>query len=120
MTETWVRLGDADAVPPGKRWVFDVDDLSIAVFDVDGTLYAIDDSCPHQGSSLGMGKLDGFVVTCPGHGLRFNVATGRKVGAETGVRAYPVKRTPDGIFVSTADPPCPPGKVGCAGCHGRR
>lgn len=117
MTEHWVRLGDADAVPPGKRWVFDVDDLSIAVFDVDGTLYAIDDSCPHQGSSLGMGKLDGLVVTCPGHGLRYNVATGRKVGAETGVRTYPVERTPDGIFVSTAGPP---GAAGCTGCDGRR
>lgn len=103
MTSDWVRLGDADAVPAGKRWVFDSDDYSIAVFDIEGTLHAIDDSCPHQGSSLGMGKLDGEVVTCPGHGLRFSVVTGRKVGAETGVRSYPVERRDDGIYADLGD-----------------
>ena len=101
----WVRLGDADAVPPGKRWVFDIDDASIAVFDIDGALYAIDDSCPHQGSSLGMGKIDGVVVTCPGHGLRYNVTTGLKVGAETGVRSYPVEVRPDGLYVDVEAAP---------------
>ena len=95
----WVRVGDADAVPPGRGWSFDTEHGPVAVFNVDGELYAIDDSCPHQGSSLGMGRLEGRIVTCLGHGLKFDVTTGRTAAAQPGVRSFPLDRRPDGIYV---------------------
>ena len=63
----------------------------IAVFNVDGTICAIGDTCPHAGGSLGMGKLDGTIVTCPVHGMKFDVATGCFAGtSDFGVASYPV------------------------------
>lgn len=64
---------------------------SIALFNVDGNLYAIDDSCPHSGGSLSGGKLEGLTLQCPAHGLKFDIATGcMRSGASMRVRSYPV------------------------------
>lgn len=60
----------------GSRSIVRVGGLSLAIFSVAGALYAIDDSCPHSGASLVMGKLDGFMVRCPAHGLRFDIRSG--------------------------------------------
>ena len=49
---SWVKIAEVDGVAPGAGRAFQVEGFSIAVFNVDGKLYAIDDSCPHQGSSL--------------------------------------------------------------------
>ncbi len=66
-----------DCIPePGQRALLRLQDKTIAVFNVDDTLYAIDDSCPHAGSSLLTGKLDGRMLQCPAHGLKFDLATG--------------------------------------------
>ena len=52
------------------------DDQSIALFNVDGTFYAIDNTCTHVGGPLAEGDIDGDIVTCPGHGAGFSVKTG--------------------------------------------
>lgn len=71
-----VRVGVAGEIEPGQRKRVFVDDRSIVVFNVDGALYAIDDSCPHNGASLANGPLEGCVLRCPAHGLRFDLRTG--------------------------------------------
>lgn len=64
---------------------------SIALFNVEGKLYAIDDSCPHSGGSLSSGKLDGLTLQCPVHGLKFDIATGcMRGGGRMRVCSYPV------------------------------
>lgn len=68
-----------------------IDGRSIALFRVDNTIYAIDDSCPHNGASLASGKLDGCFVQCPAHGLRFNLATGSMRGGGLAVATYPTR-----------------------------
>jgi 3-phenylpropionate/trans-cinnamate dioxygenase ferredoxin subunit len=94
---TWVKIGETGDVPPGAGRAFAIEGYSIAVFNVDGKLYAIDDSCPHQGSSLAMGRLDGYVVTCRSHGMKVNVAVGQGSGMD--VRSFPVESRPDGLYV---------------------
>ena len=47
-----------------------------AIFNVEGTLRALDGVCPHQGGPLGEGRLEGCRVTCPWHGWQFDVETG--------------------------------------------
>ena len=83
------EVASLEKLTPGMRMLVEIDGKNIALFNVDGTVYAIDDSCVHQGSSLIVGKLDGLVVTCPGHGLRFDLTTG-ETSPGYGVASYPV------------------------------
>jgi len=72
----WHRLAALDGVPPGSARELTVGGRVIALFNVDGTLYALDGICPHLGGPLGEGTLEGSVVTCPWHGWQFDVTTG--------------------------------------------
>jgi nitrite reductase/ring-hydroxylating ferredoxin subunit len=64
----------------------------IALYHLDGALWAIADSCPHAGASLCEGELDGDVVTCPRHGSQFRVTDGARVRgpADLDVPTFPV------------------------------
>ena len=64
----FVEIARLDQIPPGSGSRFTTAGKDVAVFNLDGTIWAIDDTCPHAGGSLGMGKLDGTIVTCPVHG----------------------------------------------------
>ena len=57
----------------------EVNGIWIALFNVDGTFYAMDNSCPHAGGPLGEGKVNGGIVECPWHGWRFDIRTGTRV-----------------------------------------
>ena len=68
---------------------------------MDGTIYAMDDSCLHQGQSLGSSKLTGNVVTCSGHGWKYDVTTGSMlVSPGYGVASYPVQVVDGRILVA--------------------
>lgn len=75
-----VKIGDAGELTSGSSKIVVVGDRKIAVFNIEGTLYAIDDRCPHRGASLGKGTRDGLVVTCPLHKWEFDLRTGQCVG----------------------------------------
>lgn len=89
----FVRVASVDELPPGTGKAVTVNDRRIALFNVDGTFYAIDDSCTHEEASLAQGSLYGDIVACPKHGSRFNVRTGRVLSlpAVIPVNTYPVK-----------------------------
>lgn len=55
----------------------EADGQFLALFNVEGTFYAIDDACPHQGASLSEGEVRGCVVTCPWHGWEYDVTNGK-------------------------------------------
>ena len=59
-----------------------VEGLQVLIFNIDGQLYAVDNACPHAGSSLHSGKLSGRVLQCPTHAMRFDVTTGCFAGGE--------------------------------------
>src|SRR5215471_13754801 len=64
----------------------------ISLFNVDGSIYALDNTCLHRGGPLGEGMLNGDVVTCPWHMWEYNVRTGEKVGSPAvRVATYPVQ-----------------------------
>jgi len=78
-----------------------VNGIRIAVFNCDGVFYAIRGSCPHMGGELWEGALAGEIVTCPWHGWRFNVKTGKSPESElVGVRTFEVKLEGDEIYVA--------------------
>ena len=73
----------------------------VALFDVQGEIFALSDTCTHRGGPLSEGDLEGTEVTCPWHGARFDVRTGAVLGppAAIGVKSYPVKVTGKDILV---------------------
>lgn len=75
----FVRVTGTGDVKPGQAIVAEVNGKTLAVFNVDGMFYAIDNTCIHRGGPLGEGDLEGDVVTCPWHGWQFNVRTGECV-----------------------------------------
>jgi len=63
---------------------------AVALFHFSGDLFAVEDVCPHAGSELSTGELDGTVVTCPRHGSQFDVCSGRRVRgpADVDIRTF--------------------------------
>ncbi len=96
-----VKIAQTSDLLPGTGNVFETDGGSIALFNVEGTFYAIDNTCSHRGGSLGEGKLKGDIVTCPLHGAHFNVKTGAVTfpPARVGVRSFAVKVEGNDILV---------------------
>ena len=72
-----VKVVTRSEVPPGGKKLIEIDGRSIALFNVDGAFYAIDDVCTHDGGPLAEGKLTGCQIECPRHGARFDVRTGK-------------------------------------------
>jgi nitrite reductase (NADH) small subunit len=79
-------------LPPGCGKPVEVNGKAIALFNVGGKVYAIDNTCLHRGGPLGEGMLEGEVVTCPWHMWEYNVRTGEFVAnPEIKVATYPVQ-----------------------------
>lgn len=66
-----------DSFPPGSKQAFTIADRRVALFNVEGKLHAIDDTCPHAGASLAAGSLKGTNISCPWHAIAFDVTSGR-------------------------------------------
>lgn len=88
----FVTVAKTSAVASGTGLVAEVNGQAIAVFNVDGTYYAIDNTCVHRGGPLGEGDLEEETVTCPWHGWQFNVKTGACVNnPSASIKSYQVK-----------------------------
>ena len=91
----------AAELPSGRSTCVELEGKKIAVFNVDGSFYAIDDTCTHRGGPLSEGDLSGAEVTCPWHGATFDVTNGRVVSppAPTPVASYEVKVEGEAVMV---------------------
>ena len=74
---------------------------TIAIFDLGGNYYAIENTCPHRGGPLAEGEMNGEEVICPWHGARFNIKTGAVLAppAPQGVKSFPVRVTGEDVEV---------------------
>jgi 3-phenylpropionate/trans-cinnamate dioxygenase ferredoxin subunit len=75
-TGRYVTVAKVGEIPPGGVKVVRLGDVPVAVFHVDGSYYALEDVCTHDGGPLAEGRLEGDVIECPRHGARFDVKTG--------------------------------------------
>jgi 3-phenylpropionate/trans-cinnamate dioxygenase ferredoxin component len=96
----WIKVCDVDAMAPGEHQVVDADGTAIAVFNIDGHYYAIEDLCTHDGGELAGGGLDGYEVICPRHGARFDVRTGAVCAppAYSATACFPVRVDEHGVW----------------------
>ena len=74
----WLEVAKVDEIPLGTMKHVEVNDREIAIANVNGKFYAIDDRCGHMNARLSLGGLRGNIVTCPQHGAQFDVTTGKK------------------------------------------
>ena len=72
-----VKVASRGELPPGSKKLVEIDGRAIALFNVGGAIYAIDDVCTHDGGPLAEGELSGCEIQCPRHGARFDVRTGK-------------------------------------------
>ena len=77
--QQFVDVADVNDVPAGKIKHIEVGEKQILLANSEGKVYALCDRCSHMNAPLSMGALNGKVVTCPMHGARFDVTTGKKV-----------------------------------------
>jgi 3-phenylpropionate/trans-cinnamate dioxygenase ferredoxin subunit len=89
----WVPVGRVDEIARGDHRVVDADGTRILVFNLDGSFYAIEDVCTHDGGVLSGGGVEGDQVICPRHGARFCIRTGEALSAPAyePTAAFPVK-----------------------------
>lgn len=80
-------------IKTGERLFVQIDDLTLVIFNIAGSLYAIEDVCSHDDGPVGEGSLDGYEVACPRHGARFDVRNGKVLSlpAIVDIPAYPVR-----------------------------
>lgn len=97
----FTKVATLQEVPAGKSKQVTVNNRKLALFNLGGTIYAIDDTCPHRGAPLWEGEVEQQEVTCPWHGARFNVTTGAVLcpPAHSGVTSYKVQLAGDDIQV---------------------
>lgn len=88
-------------VPPGSARSVVLAGKKLALFNVDGRVYAIEDVCPHRGAPLSEGTLTGAEVVCPWHGARFDVRNGAHLcpPAQAGVACFAVQVVGDEVQV---------------------
>ena len=72
----WTNVAADGEIGPGEYRVVDVDDIEIAVFNLEGEYFAIEDVCTHDFGTLTGGCLEGGRIMCPRHGARFDIRTG--------------------------------------------
>jgi len=95
------RVASVGDVPVGEVRVVQCGARSLAVSNIDGTLYAIDNRCTHDNGPLGEGRLRSDRVICPRHGAAFDARTGKvlTLPAVRSVNAYPVTIEGDGVYI---------------------
>ncbi|MCY3836328.1 MAG: non-heme iron oxygenase ferredoxin subunit [Anaerolineaceae bacterium] len=77
----YVHVARLDELPPGERLVVEIRRRWVAIFNVDGQLYAIEDRCTHDDGPLAEGELKGCEIICPRHGARFDIRDGTVLSA---------------------------------------
>ncbi|MGD6808228.1 MAG: Rieske (2Fe-2S) protein [Candidatus Bathyarchaeia archaeon] len=100
MESDYLSVANLSEVPDGTLKKVKLQNREILLANINGSLSAIDNTCPHLGGDLSLGKLEGTVITCPRHQAKFDVTTGRCLSPPQvspyspklpNLTAYPVK-----------------------------
>jgi biphenyl 2,3-dioxygenase ferredoxin component len=100
---TRIDLCSTADVAPGNALKVEAADLTLAVFNVDGEFYVIDDQCTHGPGSLSEGYIEGDVVECNFHNGQFNIKTGEVVSPPCmiPIKTYPTFVENGRVFIDT-------------------
>ncbi len=95
----FLKVAKLPEIPAGSLKHVEIGGRALALANVDGRIYALDNTCPHRGGPLSMGFLDKETIECPLHGWQFNLDTGKCVFNQTSVPTFPVMVDGDDVLV---------------------
>ena len=89
----YVKVAVTDDIAPNQGKLVEVQGKKLALFNLEGKYYAIDNTCTHRGGPLAEGELEGDEVTCPWHGAKFKITSGAVLSppAPQGVKSFPIR-----------------------------
>ena len=101
----FVKVATIDELTSGERKLIDFEEVTVAIFNINGKFYCIEDVCTHDGGPVAEGNLDGHKIECPRHGALFDVRDGSVLSmpAVVPVPTYQVKIEGDDIFIESPD-----------------
>jgi nitrite reductase/ring-hydroxylating ferredoxin subunit len=102
--EKWITVAERDSLDAGSVTGVKAGDLDVALYNIDGKFYATLNICTHAHALLSDGWLEGDVIECPLHGGRFEVKTGKGLGAPItcDIKSLPVRIEGNAIQVNVA------------------
>ena len=97
----FVKVATTSKIADQSAMCVEVEGMRIAIFNLGGEFYAIDNICTHMGGPLSEGSVRGEEVECPWHGAHFNIKSGKVTGppAPEGVNSYTVRLVGDDIEI---------------------
>ena len=104
MSDNWIDVLAVEAVPEADVTAVNADGTEIALYEVDGDIFATDNLCTHGAARMSDGFLEGREIECPLHQGRFDVCTGQAMCAPLteNIRIYPVRIENQRVFVNMA------------------
>jgi 3-phenylpropionate/trans-cinnamate dioxygenase ferredoxin subunit len=102
---SFVPVAKTSEIPDPGKLLVEIDDRLVVLVHCEGTFYAIDDVCTHDGGPLGEGTLEGCTIACPRHGAKFDVRTGAALTmpATKPTGTHEVKVEGDQVLVQLSD-----------------
>lgn len=95
------KVAKTSEIAPGTGKVVEISGKTVAIFNSEGTFFAIDNTCKHRGGPLGEGSLSSTTVTCPWHGWEYDVKTGEcAMDPSIKVQKFDVKVEGDDVLIS--------------------
>ncbi|MCI0428946.1 MAG: non-heme iron oxygenase ferredoxin subunit [Rhodospirillales bacterium] len=97
----FVKVAKTNEIEPGQARLVNAKGKEIALFNIDGQFFALDNACTHEDGPLAEGEIWGHEVICPWHGSRFDIKSGEALGppANKAVARYGVRVTGTDIEV---------------------
>ena len=101
----FVKVAELNELQPGQRKMIDFEDVTVALINVEGEYYCIEDLCTHDGGPVAEGEIDGFSIECPRHGALFDIRDGSVLSmpAVVPIPTYEVRIEGDDILVAQPD-----------------
>ena len=103
--QNWHRVASVAEIEVDEALAVSVGDIEIALCNVDGTIYAINNICTHEYASLADGLIEGDAIECPLHQAQFHIPTGKVLSspAEVDLETYPVRVEGDEVYVQVTN-----------------
>lgn len=93
MQQSWIDVGTSEDIANNECKVVDLDDDLVAIYNLDGEYFAIEDLCTHDGGDLSSGWVEDGCAVCPRHGAQFDIRTGKVMSppAYEDIHAFPIR-----------------------------
>lgn len=98
--KNFTRICKLSDLPENKGIRIEINDHDIALFKIQGKVYAISNICPHNHTSqMFNGYLNGYEISCPVHGWKFDIRTGKTLSNHSSIKSYETKVIDDEVYI---------------------